>query len=360
MLKFNRLRKRARGLVVAAAASGMVMGNVASVAALNDSSLTLSDPRTGETGVTYTLSSNSFDTGTTIRCISLDFNDQSDGAGAVPTGLTTTGASLDAASTLITPASWTESFASNGALDITFGTGETPAANGTLVYTGITNGDTENTTYFALLNTYTNADCSTGQTDTATVAFVYKDGELVTLTIDPTLTFTCTGVGSGQNIHGGTYSTSIDTSGGGINYGNNVTSSTNGISAHDIDVSTNASGGYIVYIRHTGSLTNAASDTIDNHTGTNLAPSNFAAAGTEAWGYTTEDATLSAVGDGADRFTNTDEWAGFTTTNEEVVVNTAATTGTETTRIGHQVGVANTTEAGTYNTTVVYTIVATF
>lgn len=357
MLILSRLKKRIRGLTIIAATSSIVLGNVASVAALNTSSLSMSDPQPDATAVTYTFSSAGF-AATTLRCISLDFDTNSDNSGGAPSGLDTTGASLDASGTLITEASWTESFATNGSLDITYATGEAPASSGTLVFTDITNGDTESTTYYALLNTYTNTDCSTGLTDSTVVAFVFNDGELVQLTIDPTLTFSVAGVAAGQTVNGAT--TTHASTGTGINYSNDVTSSTNGISAHDVQVSTNAEGGYIVYIRHSGALTNQSSDTITNHTGTNLSPTAFSAAGTESWGYTTEDATLSNIGDGVNRFTATGEWAGFTTTNAEVVANTTATSGTQTTRVGHQVGVASNTEAGTYQTTMIYTVVATF
>lgn len=358
MLKFKRLSKRVRSLVIGAAASAMVVGNVASVAALSDSSLSLSDPRPSQTGVTYTFDSSGFDTGTSLQCITLQLNDAANMGGSVPSAIDTTGAALDASGTLVTETNWTGAYGTNGLLQLTYGAGEVPAGSGSLVFTGIDNGDTDGTTYYAQLNTYSNIDCSTGLTDSATVAYVYKAGEPVSLTIDPTLTFTCVGVASSSAVNGGT--TTAASTASGIDFGNNVTSSTNGISAHDLQVTTNASGGYVVYIRHTGQLTNGSSDTIDNHSGTNLTPSAFPAAGTEAWGYTTEDATLSAVGDGANRFTATGEYAGFTTSNEEVVVNTAAAPGTETTRVGHQVGVASTTEAGTYNTTIVYSIVATF
>lgn len=361
MLEFKRLQKRARSLVVGAAATGMILGNVASVAALSDSSLLRSDPRASETGVTYTFDSSGY-TATAINCVSLTFNTSADGTGSVPAGMVTTGASLDAGGSLITEASWTEDFATNGTLDLTFGAGETPAASGDLVFTGITNGsDTGGTTFYALLNTYTNTDCTTGQTDSVTVAFVNKEGELVQLTIDPTLTFTCAGITADtiEAVNGDVIT--HDSNASGINYENDVTAAANGVSAHDLAVTTNASGGYVVYIRHTGSMQNSNGDTIDNHTGTNNSPSDFSAVGTESWGYTTEDTTLSAIGDGIDRFTTpAGDFAGFTTSNEEVIVNTAAVAGTETTRVGHQVGIASTTEAGTYQTTIVYTIVSTF
>ena len=354
---FNRLRKRVRSIVIAATASSMVLGNIASVGAqtLNTASLELSDPRTGQTNVTYTFDAANFNTGTAIECMQLELATTSAGGTAV-TGIDTTGASFDASGTLVTETNWTEDFGTNGLLELTYATGETPAGNGTLVFTGIDNGSTDETTYFAILTTFSDDTCTT-QVDDVVIAFIYADGQLVELTIDATLNFVVSGVAASALVNGATTTHLSDASG--INYANDVTSSTNGVSAHDVAVTTNASNGYVVYIRHTGQLTNGASDTIDNHTGTNGTPSAFPAAGTESWGYTTEDATLNPT---ADRFTTGggDLWAGFTTTNQEVLYNAAAVPGTETVRVGHQVGVASTTEAGTYQTTIVYTVVATF
>ncbi|MCA9332673.1 hypothetical protein KDA00_02255 [Candidatus Saccharibacteria bacterium] len=331
-----------------------IIGPVVSAATLSSPSLLLGDPRPS-TSSSYTFSGSGFTTATTIRCIDVILNTQADGGGSAPTGITTTSSTLSSSS-LITAGSWSVDNGSNGRLRITIAGGETPAASGNVVWGNITNGSTVATTYFALFTSYTDASCTGGnEVDQATAAFIYKDGELIQLTIDPTLTFTCSGVAASQSVNGAT--TNVTSTASGVNYQNNVTSSTNGISAHDLNVSTNATNGYTVYIRHTGQLTNG-SDTIANHTGTNAAPTSFPAAGTEAWGYTTEDSTLDPT---ADRFTNPGNlWAGFTTSNEIVINNTGATSGTETTRVGHQVGVSTTTPAGTYQTTVIYTVASTY
>lgn len=349
-------KKRVRALAFGLAATGMVLANVASVAAadLTSASLELSDPRSSQTS-NYTFSASSFTTGTAIECVQLELNTAADGSGSVPAGVTTTSSTLSS-STVITAGSWTVDNSSNGTLGATYATGETPNASGNIVWGGVTNGNTEETTYYGIFTSYSDDTCSTA-VDSVTIAYVYKDGELVQLTVEPTLTFVCANVGAGQSVNGAT--TTHASTGTGIDYLNDVTSGANGISAHDLQVTTNATAGYVVYIRHTGQLTNESSDTIDNHTGTNVAPTSFSAAGTESWGYTTEDSSLD--GGTADRFTNpAGGWAGFTTGNEEVASNTGPTTGTETTRVGHQVGIASTTEAGTYQSTIIYTVVATF
>lgn len=324
------------------------------VDALSDTSLSLSDPRTSQTSVTYTFDSSGFSTGTTIRCIDLILNTQADGGGSAVG--TTTAFTLDS-STVITAGSWTENTSVNGRLRITFAGGQTPAASGDIVFGGITNGSTEGVNYFGIFTTYTDAACTGGnEVDEATVAFIFTDGELVQLTIDPTLTFTVASVGSGQSVNGAT--TTVASTATGIDFQNSVTFAAKGVSAHDLQVGTNATGGYSVYVRHTGQLSNG-SDNIANHTGTNAAPTAFPAAGTEAWGYTTQDSNL---GSGtADRFTNpANRWAGFTTANEVVADNVSAPSGTETTRVGQQVGVAATTPAGTYQTTIIYTVASVY
>lgn len=360
MQSMYRLKRRVRSAMIATAAVSMVLANIASVSAasLSSASLTLSDPRSSQTGVDYDFTATGFSAN--AACITLRLNTQADGGGSAVG--TTTAATLDAGSDLITPANWTEDVTVNGTLEITHDSAdELPVDGNTLTFNNITNGATEGTTYFGLLNTYGNTDCSTSPLDDVVVAYIFKDGEPVSLTIDPTLTFVCNGITADtiEAINGEVIT--HDSNASGIDYLNDVTSSTNGVSAHDLDVSTNANSGYRVLIRHTGQLTNAGGDTIDNWTGTNGSPTTFTAAGTEAWGYSTEDSTLDAVGDGVDRFTNPgNEWAGFSTTDGVVIENTGATSGTETTRVGHQVAVASDTEAGTYTTTILYTVVATF
>ena len=354
-IAMHTIRKRIKALVFGLAATGMVVANVSSVAAadLTSASLELSDPRPDETSVVYTFNAASY-SGTTLECIVLEFNDAADMGGSVPSGMTTTSSTLDS-STTITTGSWTYDNTVNGTLEMIDGT--EAASDGNIVYGGITNGDTDGTTYFAELRTYTNNDCSTGPVDNVTVAFVYIDGELVQLTIEPTLTFTCTGLPITTDVNGTTTDLNADCTG--TDFDNNVTSSDNGVVGHNLNVTTNAKSGYTVYIRHTALLTNESSDTITNHTGTNAAPTAFPAAGTEAWGYTTEDATLG--GGTATRFTSAGGFAGFTTGNEEIMDGTVATGGSgDDTEVAYQVGVAANTEAGTYQNTVIYTVVATY
>lgn len=319
-----------------------------SAANITAGSLLLGDPRPGQT-TSYTFSGASF-TASTIRCIQLQLDDAADGSGSPPAGLDISGATLDASTTLITDASWTEDNTVAGMLEITFATGENPAGSGTLVWTGIDNGNTDDTTYYGIINTYGNVDCSTGgPIDTTTVAFMYKDGALVSLTVEPSLVFTVAGVDSAQTVNGAT--TSLTSTATAIDFDNDVSASTSGISAHDVTVGTNGSG-FTLYLRQTGGLTDGT-NTIDAWTGTHATPSAFPAAGAdEAWGYTTNDSSL--AGGTATRFTSPGNyWAGMPTVNE--LVADSSTIGSQTSRIGHQIAIDTSTPSGNYSTTLVYT-----
>jgi hypothetical protein len=327
----------------------------ANAANLFSAALTLSNPTPASSGVTYSLSADGFSTGTAIRCVEIRLNSSADGSGAVPTGIVTTSSSLDSSTDVISDSSWTVDNSSNGMLRATYATGENPATSGILAWSGIQNGNTEDT-YFGIINTYTNQDCSTGPTDTVTVAFAYINGQDVELTVGPTLTFACAGVASAQNVNGST--TTHASSCTGIDYGNTVTPTTNGVVALDLSVNTNADNGYSIYVRSSGPQTNQSSGTIANHSGTNAVPTAFPSPGTEAWGYTTEDSNLS--GGTANRFTSGSGYAGFTTTNSPIVDSETAATTTQTTRVGHQIGLSSATAAGAYRSTVIYTLVASY
>jgi len=310
--------------------------------ALSSSSISLSDPRPGET-VDLTFSTSGFTT-TSIQCMTLQLDTQTDGAGAAFG--TTTGAALDTDTSIVDDTNWSLDAGTNGVLEITYATGEQPV-DGDLVFNTIVNG--AEGTFYGIFSTY--SDNCTTLVDTTTVAFATKNGELVQLTIDPTLTFTCSPVAIGQTVNGAT--TTAASTATGINYGN-FASGDSGISAHDIAVATNAPGGYTVSIRHSGDFTNGSA-VITPWTGTNAAPTGTFPTATEAWGYTTEDSTLD--GGTPDRFTSPgNEWAGFQITDETVIFNAVAAPSAETTRVGHQVSVAPTTPAGTYQTTIIYTV----
>jgi hypothetical protein len=326
---------------------------VANAATLTTGSILLSDSRPLQASVTYTLKYSGI-TLSPIQCIKMQFSDTSTGT-SKPAGMVITNAVLSGTSNYIpTPASWTvANNNTNGTTQITYATGETPGSgtNGTIVLTGITNGSTVATTYFVQFSTYSNVNCSTGLVDSSTIAYIFTDGQIVNATIDPTLTFSIAGVTTAQAVNGAT--TTVETTSTTVPFGT-LSSGANSIAAHDLVVGTNANSGYTVTVKYTGALASSSYSLID-FAGTNVAPTTFSAAGTEAFGYTTNDATL---GTGAAGRFATDKWAGFTTSPLEVAYNGGPVA--HTIRVGYQVGISAATAAGSYSTTIVYVATPTY
>jgi hypothetical protein len=316
-------------------------------ATLSGGSVSLSDSRPSQSA-NYTID---FDNVTTsnIRCIKVVFSDAASG-GSAPTGLSVTGVTVNASSDYVASLnSWTVA-TSSGTVQVTDATGAAPAqaADRTVILDGITNGSTGDTAYFVQFSTYNNTDCSTDSVDSGKAAFIYTAGVSVSTTVDPSITFTVNASDSATTFKDVT--TDVTTTSTTVPLGT-ITSSASRSAAHRIRVNTNASSGYTVYIRSTQDMT-AGAATISNVSGSNASPATFTAAGTEGWGYTTNDSTL---GTGtADRFSANNTWAAFTSTNAEVAYSSTGVSN-EDTLIGYRATIAGNTEAGTYETTVIFT-----
>jgi len=323
-------------------------------------SMALSDSRPSGVGTTYSSTFSNVDIGSTVNCVKLVFSNMATG-GTAPTGIGVTGATVVAASNFVTGIStWTVAAAPEGTVKITNVTGGIPSAaeSRTLNLAGITNGSAANTTYYLQFSTYGNVNCSATPLDSAVVAFIYTSGQAVSLTVDPSLTFSLAAVAIGESVNGQMVSALSTTST--IPFGT-LTATANATAAHDATVTTNAGGGYTVYIKYTG-LPTSGTNTIADHAGTNGTPTTFPPAGSlAAFGYTTNDSSLSITGAGADRFTATpgNKWAKFTALNTEVAYSSTGQVD-EVTRVGYQASILGTTKAGTYTTTVVLTATPTY
>jgi hypothetical protein len=322
-------------------------------ATLSLASVALSDPRPNGTA-NYDFNGSSVSL-SLIKCIKLQFSDTATGTN-VPAGMSTTGGgvTVDTTNSDYVPSisGWTFTHAVNGTLTLTNVAGATPASASSrdVIIDGITNGSTADTKYWLHFSTYNNTDCATSPVDNAAVLYLYTNGSTLTLTVDDTLSFTVNAVGAAQACDGTT--TTAASTATTIPFGT-VTSAANAIVCQDLQAATNATSGYTIYARYTSKPTNALAQTIADFTGTNAAPTPFSAAGTEAYGYTTNDASL---GTGtANRFTNpAQNWAAMTATNAELAYEPAGVNAT-TYRVGHQVGISNVTRPGTYTTTIIYT-----
>lgn len=348
-------RVLALGTILALALGNFSWIHQARAATLTAGSVALSDARAAGTSVSYTIEFSGI-TLSSARCIKVVFSTLASG-GTTPTGLATTGATYDAAGSDYVPdvQTWVaDGTTTPGTVVITTAAGEVPgsAADGTLVITGMTNGSTAETGYYAQFSTYDNVNCSSTPRDSGSGVFIYTTGQAVSLTVDPTITFNVALVGTSESVNGAT--TTVATTDGTIPFGT-VSASANAIAAHDTTVTTNAGTGYTTYIRYLATPSDGSNDIDDVSPGTNGSPQDFSAAGVEAFGYTTNDVTLGDTGDGVARFTTpTNQWAKFTTSNAEVAYNAAAVAA-QTTRIGYQVGVSNITPASTYLATVIIT-----
>ncbi len=324
-------------------------------ATLSAAQLSIADPRPNTLSTNYTFTGSSVTTGApgTIRCIKEIFADTATGV-VVPAGMSTNGGGVtfDTAGSnyMPTPAAWTLAKPANGTLQLTNAGGEIPASAAArkVSINGITNSSTADTKFFLRFQTFSNTDCATGPVDNVTVLFILTNGSTLSLTVDPTLSFTVNSVGAGQSCNGAT-STAASTATT-IPFGT-VSTAANAVVCQDLQAATNATNGYTIFARYTTAPTNALAQTIAPTAGSNAAPAAFPAAGNEAYGYTTNDATL---GTGtAGRFIS-NLWAPMTATNAEIAYEAAGVT-TTTYRIGHQVGVGLTTRPGTYTTTIIYT-----
>ncbi len=324
-------------------------------ATLTTAQLAIADPRPSALSTNYTFTGSNVTTGApgTIKCIKELFSDTATGTNP-PTGMSTNGGGVtfDTAGSnyMPTPASWTLSKPANGTLTLTDAAGEIPAQSTSrkVSINGITNSSTADTKFFLKFQTFNNTDCATSPVDSVTVLFILTNGSTVSLNVDPTLTFTVNAVGAAQTCNGAT-STAASTATT-IPFGT-VSSAANAVVCQDLQAATNATNGYTIYARYTSAPTNALAQTIASTSGTNTSPSAFPAAGTEAYGYTTNDATLGTGTPG--RFIS-NLWAAMTTTNSELAYESSGVTST-TYRVGHQVGVGPTTRPGTYTTTIIYT-----
>jgi hypothetical protein len=352
----NAKEKLAKLTAVLVAVLGISLNaGLANAATLSAASVALSDPRPSSTAVNYTFTGSTV-TSSPIQCIKATFSTSSSSV-VTPTGFSAASATINAASSTLVNSVATGWLATPTANTVTYvhaTTSVTPLTltGATFVIAGITNSSVADTGYFFYLSTYNNVDCSTSPVDNAKVQFINTNGSTLSLTVDDTLSFTVNAVASAQSCDGTT--TTQASTATTIPFGT-VTAASNGVVCQDLTAATNATSGYTLYSRYLSAPTNGLSQTIADWTGTNSTPTTFSAAGTEAYGYTTNDTTLSAVGAGANRFTNGGQkWAALTATNAEVALETVGVTAT-TYRIGHQVGISLTTHPGTYTTTVIYT-----
>jgi hypothetical protein len=328
-----------------------VYGGIPVAAAPTEAALTLGDSRP-EITTTYSFSVNTLDTGSDVACVELDLGANSDGSGAV-SGLDTSSSTLSSNS-IVTGTTVSNAEGAAHILRASKATASNPNATGTVVWGAVVNGDTADTGYYGVFSTYSDQSCSS-LNESITVQFIYTEGQQVSLTVDPSFSFTVAGVASAATVNSET--TTVTSTSTTVPFGL-VTTADNEVAAQDLEIGTNAQNGYFIYMRQTAALTNGTSDTIDavsvDTACSYAAPDTFSTPGTEAFGFTTNDADVSSGNYIANN------WCDVTGTNQVVGTNTAPPAGTDTVRVGYQVGVSAATEPGTYSNTIIYTATPTY
>ncbi|QQS44660.1 hypothetical protein IPM65_03625 [Candidatus Roizmanbacteria bacterium] len=340
---------------------------------LTTAALTISDSRASNTGTTHSFTFTTATTGT-IASVRFEYCTASTGTCSAPTGLTI-GTAVGSVTGL---GAGTGGVASNVA---TY-TVTSPASvnNGvaiTIPWTNVTNPSTADTSFFVNITT---RDGSNATIDTAQVAAAVLTDTSITVTasIGPTFTFTVDPVDGSNDtsgiglVNGQVNGATLDvvTTANTIPFGTLADEDPN-TAAHDITVETNSVNGYQVTVKYidpgSSAPLNDGSNNIDNFTGTNASPASWATGApnggvantnTGFFGYTTEDFTL---GTGTTNRFSSNNWAGFSTTPEELIYNAAAPAGgSESKRVGWRAEVNELQPAGNYTGTIILVATPTY
>lgn len=328
---------------------------IVNAAQLTSRSVTLSSSAAGGSSVSYTFGVTPA-ASTTIQSINIDFCDSASGScnpstsTGVPTGLSTTGASLSSTSGLGTGGTWTGSFATNGRLRITNSSNTGAPSASTITFGGITNPTTTNTTYYMRITTYSDAAYTTA-IDTGTVAASTASQITVSASVDETLTF-CTGTS------GVTSSSCAGATGTSVNIGTLSTSST-GTGTSQLGAATNAGSGYAITVA--GSTLTSGSNTISA-----MSPAATSTQGSEQFGMNLVANTTPAVGSnpagsgsGAPA-TGYDTADTFKFSSGDTIASNAGVDNFRLFTVSYIANIASTTEPGSYQTALTYVCTATF
>jgi hypothetical protein len=219
-------------------------------------------------------------------------------------------------------------------------------------FNGITN-PTNAGSIYARINSYSDEGITLIDNVVVASAILTYESIKVTADVSSVFTFTVAAQNTGSVNGKAINVTSADST---IPFGT-LSNGAEKVAAHVLSVTTNATNGYQITVAAGANppLSSPGGDNIDNFTGSNTIPTVWSTptsdtpnTNTGFFGYTTEDFTLTNVGDGIARFQG-DKWAGFTTTPAELVYNNSAPEGTEDTVVGWQAEVDTNQPAGEYS-----------
>jgi hypothetical protein len=310
----------------------------------SSASIQLSDSRPGQAGVTYLTTFTPSGT-TAIRCVQIKFASAADMTG---TPNMTNSSAAKGTFVNLTAGSWTIDNSTQGTISYTNAAGEaTSVAPTSIQTTTITN--TTAATFYAQISTFTNVNCSTGPVDQSNVvALVTVGGVTATVIIAPTIAFNVANYGSAVNSSGDTAPNNVNADNAAISFGTVAAGATKW-GSQTLTVSTNGVHGYTLYTRYSGEMTDAASDTIRDQSGTPSSGNDFdASASQSSFAYTTDAASPYDFGGTANK------WAGLTTSNVAINAKSNAVN-SDLTHIEYKIGISNVQPPGTYSTVIAYT-----
>jgi hypothetical protein len=352
MKAFKRL---VRPLAVATAACALVaVQTTVAQAAPNTISIEPSNPTQAATGVTLTWEWSGYQTATDVECVLLEFSTSSSSI-AAPAGLDVTGTALagtygSGTMTRTTHATDDHYVAFNNA-------GFTPAAApSTMLLSAVVNPAAAGTVYVTA-TTYDTAGaagaCAGAVLDTGRAAYAVTANTTVSVTVDPSFSFTVAGRGSACNgeadLVGGAGSATAVALG-------RLQLSSSASGAQDLTVSGNAGSGFSVYVRATqNNPLRSAGHQWQNGGG---APGPLGAG--ERFAFTYADATASStvVNPAANVNGGQNTYYALTSTDRQVMGSATGSVGTGC--ITYSAQTSATTPAGIYTATAIYTAVPVF
>lgn len=229
----------------------------ATTVTVNHASITLSNSNPG-TSANETLAWTPGNSSTPVTSITIQYATTATGT-TVPTGLsmaTTPTVSISGFGSATATGAYSSS---TGVLTITLSTATAAASSGVSVVVNSVTNPSAGTFYVQVTS---NGSGDYGVMATATVAQV-----VVTGTMDPSLSFTVTGIASGTSTSttGGENTTTVTTTSTTLPFGHFNVAATN-VAAQQISTTTNAAYGYTVTLQENQILTDASSSTIPNVT----------------------------------------------------------------------------------------------
>lgn len=341
-------------LAVTLAGIPAVQANALQVTARSLSISNSAPGNAGGTGVTYTIAFTPAQS-TTIKSVNIDICDSASGTctpgtTGVPAGLTTTGAAVGTVGGIGSGGTWTGTFSTNGRMRIANNSNTGAPTNVSLQFTGITNPNATNTTFYARITTYSDSTYTT-PIDTGTVATSTANQIQLSASVDETLVF-CTGTS------GITNSSCSGATGTAVNLGA-LSASTTGSGTSQIGVSTNANTGYAITVNGatltSGSNSIAALATQTASTqgsaqfGLNLKANTTPSVGTEVSGAGTATATANYGTSNSFRFVTGDQ-----------VASKGSADAFRLFTVSYIANIPGNQPAGTYTATMTYIATATF